>query len=547
MRRIAYKTDVLIVGNGIAGLRAACNAATEGAGVIVAGLGEGASPGIMAFNAPLGKDDSPEKFVSDTISCGCSISNRILAEVFARDVVREVAFLEKIGLRFDRNEDGEFDLLHALGATRARLVHHKALTGITGIKVLRDRAQKKGALFHQSVMITNLLQDGGRVVGAVGINTDTGEFLSYLAGAVILATGGCGAMYPVTQYPPDIIGGGYRMAYQAGAELVDMEFMQFEPCIFVYPEEIRGLPIPTTMMMEGAELRNAEGEIFVRAFDEKGNRIHKDGLARIIRKEIDAGRGTKNGGVYYDVSMLPRDRIVVDHSIFYEPALKAGVDLTRERAEVAPAAQTSLGGIRISERCETSVPGLYAAGEVTGGLHGANRMGGSAGAEALVFGARAGLNASRFALENKVLMSPEEADMLIEQAEGAHLERGAGRGGAAGLKEILSCFHETIWAHLNLLKDSDGISKAMISLQKIENTLLSITSTNVDELIDLYKFENMVTSAQIMAAASLARTESRGVHYRTDYPEKNDGEWLKKVMVKRVEGQMKVSIIPTES
>ena len=188
------------------------------------------------------------------------------------------------------------------------------------------------------------------------------------------------------------------MAYLAGAKLVDMEFMQFDPCSFVYPEKLVGCSIPTTMLMEGAQLRNAKGEIFVKVLNERGARIHKDALSRAISKEIAEGRGTPNGGVFYDVSMLPAKKVIVDHSIFYEPALEAGVDLTREPAEVAPAAHSSLGGVKINERGETSLPGLYAAGETVGGLHGANRQW-ICGAEVLVFGAQAGKYAAESARE----------------------------------------------------------------------------------------------------------------------------------------------------
>jgi fumarate reductase (CoM/CoB) subunit A len=547
MDKTVYTTDVLIIGNGIAGLRAACSAGETGASVTVVGMGEGASPGIMAFNAPVGPDDSAEIFYQETISSGCYINDHNLAKIFARDICKEVAYLESIGIKFDRNETGGFDLLHALGASQARLVHYKSLTGITEIKLLKREAQKFGAVFHHNFMMTGLLLDEGKVCGAAGISLETGDFTSYFAGSVILATGGCGAMYPITQYPNDIIGGGYRAAYRAGAELVDMEFMQFEPCIFIYPEEIKGKPIPTTMMMEGAELRNVKGEVFVGAYDESGEKMHKDALSRVIRMEIEAGRGTENGGVYYDVSMLPRNRIVVDHSIFYEPALKAGVDLTKEPAEVAPAAQTSLGGVRINEECETSLPGLYAAGEVTGGLFGANRMGGSAGAEILVFGARAGLYAARYALENKRLVSPGEAGKLVECEKNLYDERRNKKDGVVKLNELLSAFHKVIWDDLNLIKQKDGLQKAITALEEIEAKIPLVATGETAKLVELYRFENMITSACIMATASLTRTESRGVHYRSDYPEKDDQNWLNKVVVKNIKEKMTVGITATEA
>lgn len=536
-----YKTDVLIIGNGIAGLRAACSAGKVGASVVVVGMGEGASPGIMAFNAPVGPNDSAELYFEDTLSCGCLINDRDLVRVLVENIISEITYLERIGLKLDRNEKGDFDLMQALGASRARLVHYKALTGITSLDVLKKEAIKFDVAFHKPVMINRLICDEGHIIGAVGFNLSSGKFISYLAKSVVLAAGGCGSIYPVSQYPADIFGSGYSMAYLAGAKLVDMEFMQFDPCSFVYPEKLVGCSIPTTMLMEGAQLRNAKGEIFVKVLNERGARIHKDALSRAISKEIAEGRGTPNGGVFYDVSMLPAKKVIVDHSIFYEPALEAGVDLTREPAEVAPAAHSSLGGVKINERGETSLPGLYAAGETVGGLHGANRPGGSAGAEVLVFGARAGKYAAESAREKR--LAPEgKAAVLIAREKKRYKERKLRSEGSMSLTEAMSVFYKIMADHLYIIKNGQGINKAIGKLKDLEESIPQITVKNIQQLSALHRFEHMLKSAQIVAAAALIRTESRGVHYRSDYPERKDKQWLNNIVIQRLGDKMQIEI-----
>ena len=538
--------DVLVIGIGLAGLRAAQAAAKENARVIIVGKGIRASPGIMGFDVVTNAGDNAEIYYNDILESGTFINNKKLARILAEDSIKEVKNLEEIGLVFDKNSDGSLNAHQPIGCSYPRLVHYKALTGIKASQLLKEDCQRRGVVFEQPIMITDLLQRDNKIVGAVGINLKDGEFVSYLAKAVVLATGGCGSIHPVTTYPKSIVGDGYAIAYRAGAELVDMEFMQYDPCCFVYPEAIKGNPIPTTMLSEGGVLLNGKGERFMLKYGEKAERVQKDVLCRAMIREISEGRGTQHKGVYYNVTMLPRDRVVIDHCIFYDPALKAGIDLTKDMAEVAPAAHTLMGGVKINEHCESSKEGLYAAGEVVGGVHGANRLGGASGAEVLTFGARAGKIAARFAIAQKKDVSAEKATQLIEKEEKTYTARKARKKVGVSTDIVLVNIHKIMSEEVGLIRNNDGLSKAMKELVQLEDVLDELPVTDLKQLTDLYKYENMITTGKLQITASLLRTESRGVLYRSDFPKSNDEKWMKNIVIKQVDGKLEIDILDCE-
>jgi succinate dehydrogenase/fumarate reductase flavoprotein subunit len=251
--------------------------------------------------------------------------------------------------------------------------------------LLRGICMDQKVQFCKPIQIVKLLTADGKGIGAAGVNCSTAAFNVFWAKAVVLAAGGGSAIHRLSTYPPGLVGSGYRLAYDAGAELTDMEFLQYEPCCFIYPDTVRGRLAVTTLLFEGGELRNKDGEPFVRKFSPGGYHIQKYLLARLIMQEIAAGRGSKHGGVFYDVTSVAQSRVKTDNAIFYEPALTGGVDMLKEYAEVAPVAHTFLGGVVIDSSCATAAAGLFAAGEVAGGVHGANRIGGCSGADTLVF------------------------------------------------------------------------------------------------------------------------------------------------------------------
>ena len=534
-----HETDVLVIGNGLAGIRAALAASEKGAKVIVVAKGKGSSPEVMGFNAVLGPEDSVETYYNDILRSGLGIADKKLAGILADESRKVVTELEEMGMVFDK-KGSEYDLMQPLGCTFPRLVHFKALTGRKVLKLLRDKADKQGVIFINDVTVTGLLKYEKRVIGAFGIDIASGDLLGFRAKSIVLATGGCGRLYDFSTYPADITSDGYAMAYEIGAELVDMEFMQYEPCGFVYPDSIRGHIISTTTLSAGAEFRNGNNEKFL---GDRGKKLQKDELCRAMHTEIMEGRGTEHSGVYYDVTMLPRDFIVVDHCIFYDPALKAGIDLMKQPAEVAPAAHTSLGGIRIDEKNLSSVEGLYAAGEVVGGLHGANRLGGNSGAETLVFGGRAGRFSAEYALSLDEDVDIQIFSELLSKQLEVNKKYQSKKESSIDLLTLNKKISSIMQESGGIIRNEEGIISGLKKLSEIESMLEGLSASNSSQLLEIYRIKNMLVTGKVILTAALSRQESRGAHYREDYNKQDDQEWLKKISVFYEHGKMQTKIL----
>ena len=501
------KTDVLIIGNGLTGIRAAAEASAHGVSVSVLCKGPCASVEIMGFDAPVRFDDSVDLFCQDIMKSGCWINSPKLAMLMAKNSLNEAASIESIGLSFSKTEDGSYSTIKPLGCSVPRLISVQSYTGKHALEAYKQIAEQNGCEFFYHTAGYQLVCSEGRVIGAIAINLDTGLLTCFLASAVIMATGGCGKVYPMTTYPRGIDGDGYAMAYRAGAELIDMEFMQFEPCCFLKPDSIQGAVAVTTMLLEGGKLLNGVGQEFISG----GYQMQKSKLAYYIEKEIREGHPTENGGVYYDVTALPWKRVAVDHAVFYNPAKDNGLDITKEAAEVRPMAHTCVGGIRISERCESSLPGLFAAGEVAGGVHGANRIGGCAGTETLVFGQNAGYWAAVFARNNPLEFSGEIEEPALQIKDG-HDSR----------KAIVSIRAKTVNAiasALGLIKREDELLSLLALLEGIEEEIQEVFPESTETFLDKIQLENQLLIAKMQAEASLLRKESRGVFFRADYPD----------------------------
>jgi fumarate reductase (CoM/CoB) subunit A len=539
--KINITTDLLVIGNGLAGIRSAQAAAQKGINVVVVSKGMSASPEVMGFNAVVSPDDSVDSYYNDIIRSGKGINNRKVARVLAEGASDEVIYLEKLGLAFDKNPDGSYHTLHTLGCDHPRLVHCKAITGVEARRILVNDAKKNGVKFMQHVMITELILNKKCIAGAVGLEMTGNLVIFFRCKAVVLATGGCGDIYDVSTYPSGIVGDGYAIAFRAGAELIDMEFQQYEPCCFVYPKVMRGRLIPTTLFRSGAKLLNGSVGEFIDKYGLTRNNVQKSDLSRAIAMEILEGRGTEHGGVYYDMTMLPRDLVVVNHSIFYNPALKAGIDLTKQKAEVAPAAHTSLGGIRIDEYGSTTVKGLFAAGEVTGGVHGSNRIGGCAGAETLVFGGKAGESAAVYVKNEEFISEKEFNDNLKIEIEKI-IYRQAGDEKGSKVAYIRRKLAQIMTEKAGIVRNGKVLSEAMEELEKMRKTLSEIRVNSSRKLAALYQCENSVLTAQMQIKASMVRTESRGVFFRTDYPEQRDQIWMKNIIIQWKNGKMEATI-----
>ena len=511
------KTDVLVLGAGIAGLEAACAARTAGAEVLLLSKGESASPWVLGFNAPVGREDSVACFTEDTLRGGWQIGDPILARTLAQGALETVTQMESLGLSFDRKADAprEYHLLKPLGCSHPRLVHHENATGRESLRVLRSAALKSGVSIRERWMALSLLKKDIAIQGVLALDLETMEPALILCGAVCLCTGGAHLMEKST-YPLCQTADGYQLAYQAGAALIDMEFIQHEPCRAVWP---RPLGLSTTLLSKGGILKNALGERFVLREYENEGAAPKDQLARLIAQEILSGRGSPHGGVYLDLTGLPPEEIRENHSMYYQRFLGAGIDLTRNIVEVGPAAHSIMGGVRIRPDASTDVSGLFAAGEVAGGIHGANRLGGNAGSEIYVFGRIAGKSAAAWCASHPATgaASPwaEEVSAFLPVAGGRQ---------AAYFEAAIPSIRRVLSRALGPVRCGEELKKALEDLEGAEKQLLS---PGCDWAAQKARQEalNLARTGMIACRAALNREESRGVHFRSDFPRRDDARF----------------------
>ncbi len=398
--------DVLVIGAGGSGLRAAVAASTAGCrvGLVCKSL-LGKAHTVMAeggIAASLGNVDAADNWkvhFADTMRGGQMINNWRMAELFAKEAPDRVYELERWGALFDRTPEG-YIAQRPFGAhTYRRLCHVGDRTGLELLRTLQDRGVHSGVDVFMEYTLTRLLTDDGRIAGAFGYRREDGRFVLFRARAIILATGGFGKIYKVTSNSWECTGDGVAMAYEAGAELLDMEMVQFHPTGMVWPPGVRGILVTEAVRGEGGLLYNSEEDRFMLRYDpQKKELSSRDVVARSIYREVLAGRGSEHGGVYLDVRHRGADYIKAKLPSMYEQFLRlANVDITRERMEVAPTIHYAMGGLRVeAETSATNVPGLYATGECSAGLHGANRLGGNSLSDLLVFGRRAGEGAAAY-------------------------------------------------------------------------------------------------------------------------------------------------------
>src|SRR5205807_514878 len=402
-----HEHDVLIIGAGGAGLRAAIEALGQGARVGVVSkslLGKAhtvmAEGGIAAAMSNVDKADNWKTHFRDTMRGGKLLNNWRMAQLHAQEAPERVRELEQWGALFDRTADGNI-LQRAFGGhTFKRLCHVGDRTGLEMIRTLQDRGVHLGIDVFMECAITRLVKDGDRVVGAFGYWRETGRFVFFKAKSIVIATGGIGKAWSITSNSWEYTADGMALAYDAGAELMDMEFVQFHPTGMVWPPGVQGILVTEAVRGEGGVLRNKDGERFMERYDpEKMELSTRDVVARAIYTEAKEGRGTEHGGAYLDISHQPAEYVKKKlPSMYHQFRELADVDITKEPMEVGPTCHYMMGGIRVdAETAQANVPGMFAAGEAAAGLHGANRLGGNSLSDLLVFGRRAGLAAAEYA------------------------------------------------------------------------------------------------------------------------------------------------------
>ena len=518
------KIDILILGAGIAGLEAAYAASDKNENVAVLSKGRTASDKVLGFNANVSKEDSFNVYFNDTVNGGADISNKDIVRTLVGNSTELVRQMESLGLEFDSDKDNpeDYSLLKPLGCSVARLVHSGNETGRRTITILKKRLTEKGVVFWDNMMAVYLIKDKERIAGVIALNVEEKSMWIISSKAVVLATGGSHLMKRST-YPKSMTADGYAMAYRAGATLVDMEFIQYEPCSAVFPKP---LGISTTLLAKGGILKNNKGERFVLKQYAGEYAAPKDGLSRMIALEIAEGRGTKHDGVYLDLTGLPEDEIKKKHSLYFERFMQVGIDLTKDAVEVAPIAHSTMGGVVIDPKTQTRVPGLFAAGEVTGGVHGANRVGGNAGTEIYVFGKIAGEMAADYSNNTQQSESVKEYGMEFINRINGNIASPKESGDIEAIKESIKSIMSK---GMSPIRDENSLKIAIKDLKNIAFKLSNLKLGAFKDICLWLEANNMLLVSELACRAALARKESRGVHFRIDYPHLDNENWQKNI------------------
>ena len=584
-----YTHDVLVIGSGGAGLRAAIEAADAGVSVAMISrslLGKAhtvmAEGGVAAALANVDDRDNWKVHFADTMRGGQYLNNWRMAELHAKEAPDRVRELEAWGAVFDRTEDGKILQRNFGGHKYPRLAHVGDRTGLEMIRTLQDHAIHQKVDIYQEYTIVGLLKDGEKITGAFGYDREKGLFKVFQAKAVIIATGGMGRIYKISSNSWDCTGGGISLAYHAGAELIDMEFVQFHPTGMVWPPSVRGLLITEGVRGEGGVLRNNLGKRFMfndipdlykgqtSTDEEEGWRytqgdknakrppelLTRDHVARCITREIKEGRGSPHGGVFLDIAWI-KEKIsnAPEHikrklpSMYHQFKELAGVDITKEAMEVGPTTHYIMGGVRVDADSQmTSIAGLFAAGECAAGLHGANRLGGNSLSDLLVFGKRAGEYAAKYAKESK------RGSITESQLEEFS-------------KQALAPFdRETNAVDQNPFQIQANLQEKMqelVGIVRVENELIQA----IDKIKDFgeqagkascggnrgynpgwhtaMELKHMITVAEAIARAAKERKESRGGHFREDFPNKSEEFGKVNICIRKDgAGNMEVKKIP---
>lgn len=532
-----HEYDVLIIGAGGAGLRAAVEALNQGASVGVVCkslLGKAhtvmAEGGIAAAMANVDAGDNWRTHFGDTMRGGKFLNNWRMAQLHAQEAPDRVRELEQWGALFDRTESGEIMQRAFGGHTFKRLCHVGDRTGLEMIRTLQDRGVHMGIDVYMECTVTRLLKDGDRIAGVFAYWREQGRFVIFKAKSIIIATGGIGKAWKITSNSWEYTGDGMALAYEAGAELMDMEFVQFHPTGMVWPPGVQGILVTEAVRGEGGILRNRLGERFMEKYDPKRMELStRDVVARSIYTEVREGRGTEHGGAYLDISHKPSEYVKRKlPGMYHQFKELADVDITRQPMEVGPTCHYVMGGIRVdAESAQASVPGLFAAGEAAAGLHGANRLGGNSLSDLLVFGRRAGEAAAAHAKETT---APSLDAAQVEDAAREMLEPFE-RGDGESPYEIHRELQDTLQTLVGIYRNEDDLKRAVTEIERFRERVARVRVEG-SRLFNpgwhlARDLKSMLTVAQCVTLCALARKESRGAHSRIDFPN-YDAEWGRK-------------------
>jgi succinate dehydrogenase / fumarate reductase flavoprotein subunit len=583
----SFEYDVLVIGAGGAGLRAAIEASAAGVkvGLICKSLlGKAhtvmAEGGVAAALANVDDRDSWKVHFADTMRGGQYVNNWRMAELHAKEAPDRVRELEAWGAVFDRTKDGRILQRNFGGHRYPRLAHVGDRTGLELIRTLQDQGVHRGIDVHMEFTVVSLLISDGRASGVVGYERERGRFKVFSAAAVVLATGGAGRAYKITSNRWEGTGDGHALAYQAGAELMDMEFIQFHPTGMIWPPSVQGILVTEGVRGEGGILLNKEGRRFM--FDdipepyrnqtadneEEGWRytqgdknarrppelLTRDHVARCIMREVKAGRGSPHGGVFLDIAWIKKKMSGAEAhikrklpSMYHQFKELGDIDITKQPMEVGPTTHYIMGGIRVDSDSQMStIPGLFAAGECAAGINGANRLGGNSLSDLLVFGKRAGEYAAEFATKNK---RSSVDTSTVQRSIGEALQPFDRPAGSENPYTVQTALQDMMQALVGIVRTESEMQQAVQELARLKDRAARAGITGHREYnpgwhtaIDL---KNLLTVSEAIARSAIERKESRGGHFREDFPDKNPEYATFNIVTRqRPDGSMEVRRVP---
>ncbi len=543
MENEIYTCDVLIIGSGGAGCRAAIEISDHNLEPLIVskglsfksgctGMAEGGYNAAFAF---VDCDDNPDIHYQDTLKGGAYLNDPELARILVDESPDRLVDLENYGALFDRQESGELNQRPFGGQTYRRTCFLGDRTGHEIITALKEEINRREINTLDEIMIISLILDDSKssVRGALGFSLKDSKTIIFESKSTILATGGAGQIYPVTSNTMQKGGDGFHLAWNAGADLIDMEQVQFHPTGMVYPESRKGVLVTEAVRGEGGILLNNQNERFMSKYDERMELATRDVVSRAIYNEIRENKGTANGGVYLDVSHLPAEVMEEKLETMLLQFLDVDVDIRKEPMEVAPTAHHFMGGVKIDPWCRSTIKNLFAAGEASGGVHGANRLGGNALADTQVFGKRAGKAAASNALKSSNKMNYKHLNQVNTRLDNLIKE------GDISPQHIKNQINTIMWDQVAILRNEKGLKEALIKINSLESLLPNMnvpdgSSYNVN-LQKVLEVESMINIAKLVTKSALLRKESRGSHFREDYPHRK-AEWKKSIVLNKSKG-----------
>ena len=554
---IVKETDVLVIGGGGAGAMAALKASNARAKVIMVVKGKfgkcGSTPMAMGAASAVGSwhhpEDNKEVHFRDTVKGGTYLNDQKLVRILVEEAPERVLELERFGAIWERTDNGKSYLLRIGGGhSHPRSVYLEDRPGSEMLKAMKGELVRRNIEVLEDLMVIRILTDQGQVAGALALETYSGELVLIKARAIVLATGGAGQIYEYTTQDIRNTGDGYALAFQAGADLVDMEFVQFFPIGLIFPESCKGLIVGA---MYYSHLLDRNKERFMKSYDaERMELSTRDIVSRAVYTEIKEGRGTPRGGVWCDMTFNPPGYVKKQLPLVFAFCHRLGMNVEKKMLEIAPTCHFFMGGVRVDDHWASTFPGIYAAGEAAGGVHGANRLSQNSLADILVSGARAGEYSAEYASGTEV----KRIDSLQVKIETEKIQRIFESSSEKGISpgKLKHKIKKVIWDQVSLFRTESGLRCALEEVDKMRREDLPRLSLSTKtrrfnrELVEALEVGNLLMVCESIIRSAMLREESRGAHYRTDCPELDNANWLRHIAVGLKEGEFHLTLKPVD-